>query len=50
MKKNAVNNIRLGIFIIAGLLILVVSLYLIGQNQNFFGSNFSLKARFRDVG
>lgn len=39
----------LGIFIIAGLLVLVVSLYMIGQNQNFFGSNFSLTARFRNV-
>lgn len=49
MKKNTTNNIRLGIFIIAGLLILVVSLYMIGENQNFFGSNFLVKARFRDV-
>ncbi len=49
MKKNTVNNIRLGIFMIAGMLILVVSLYLIGQNQHFFGSNYSLKARFRNV-
>lgn len=50
MRKNAINNIRLGIFIIAGVIIIVVSLYLIGQNQNFFGSNFSLKVRFRNVG
>ncbi len=49
MEKNAINNIRLGVFIIAGLIILVVSLYIIGQNQNFFGSNFSLKARFHNV-
>lgn len=49
MKKNTINNFRLGIFIIAGMLILVVSLYLIGQNQHFFGSNYSLKARFRNV-
>lgn len=49
MKKNTINNARLGIFVVAGSLILVVSLYLIGQNQNFFGSNFLLKARFRNV-
>lgn len=49
MKKNVLNDIRLGIFIISGLLILVVSLYLIGRNRNFFGSNFMLKARFGDV-
>ena len=49
MKKNSINNIKLGIFIIAGLFILVVSLYLIGKNQHFFGSNFVLKARFHNV-
>jgi len=49
MENKTINNIKLGIFIISGLLILVVSLYLIGQNQNFFGSNFSLVARFRNV-
>jgi phospholipid/cholesterol/gamma-HCH transport system substrate-binding protein len=30
-------------------LILIVSLYLIGKNQSFFGSNFTLKARFKNV-
>lgn len=49
MKKQAVNNAKLGVFVIAGLLVLVVSLYVIGQNHNFFGSGFALKARFRDV-
>lgn len=49
MKKQAVNNVKLGIFILAGLLVLVISLYIIGQNQNFFGSGFLLKARFTNV-
>jgi phospholipid/cholesterol/gamma-HCH transport system substrate-binding protein len=49
MKKQTLNDIRLGAFVAAGLLILVVSLYLIGLNQNVFGSNFSLKARFSNV-
>ena len=49
MKKQSINNIRLGVFVLTGLTILVVSLYLIGLNQNFFGSSFSLKARFRNV-
>jgi len=49
MEKSTTNNLKLGIFIIAGLLILVISLYMVGQNQNFFGSNFLLKARFHNV-
>lgn len=49
MAKQTVNNIRLGVFVITGLVLLVITLYMIGQNQNFFGSNFTLKARFRNV-
>ena len=49
MENKAGNNIRLGIFIISGLVIVVVSLYLIGQNQHLFGSSFPLKARFSNV-
>lgn len=49
MKNKGVNNIRLGVFIITGLVILVVSLYLIGRNQHLFGSSFPLKAKFRNV-
>lgn len=43
------SNIKLGLFVLSGLLILVVTLYLIGRNKNYFGSNFVLKARFRNV-
>ena len=49
MKNKGVNNIRLGVFIITGLVILVVSLYLIGRNQHLFGSSFPLKVKFRNV-
>ena len=49
MTKETLNNIRLGLFVSAGLLILIVSLYLIGKNQNFFGSNFNVRVRFNNI-
>ena len=49
MAKQAINNIKLGFFVIAALLVLVFSLYMIGKNTSIFGSNFELKARFRSV-
>lgn len=48
-KKTTVQNITLGVFVTAGLVILVVSLYLVGKNQNMFGSSFHLRARFRNI-
>lgn len=49
MAKQAINNIKLGVFVIAGLAILVATLYLIGRNQSLFGNNISIRARFRNV-
>ena len=49
MKKHAVNNIKLGVFVLAGLFFLVLLLYMIGRNQNLFGATFTIKARFDNV-
>ena len=49
MSKQGSNNIRLGIFVLSGLFVLVISMYLIGKNQNLFGSSFMVKARFADI-
>jgi phospholipid/cholesterol/gamma-HCH transport system substrate-binding protein len=49
MTKQAENNTRLGAFVFAGLLTLIFTLYMIGQNRNLFGSNFELTARFSNV-
>lgn len=49
MAKQMVNNIKLGVFVMAGLLFLILLLYMIGKNKNLFGSNFILKARFENV-
>jgi phospholipid/cholesterol/gamma-HCH transport system substrate-binding protein len=40
---------RLGLMVLAGLALLVSTLYIIGKNENLFGSHFSLRARFRNV-
>jgi phospholipid/cholesterol/gamma-HCH transport system substrate-binding protein len=49
MAKNTVNTIKLGAFVLAGLLFLVLLLYMIGKNKNLFGPSFILKTRFQHV-
>ena len=43
------NNLRLGLLVLAGLGVLVATLYIIGKNENYFGSHFQLRARFVDA-
>jgi phospholipid/cholesterol/gamma-HCH transport system substrate-binding protein len=43
------QNIRLGIFVLAGTVLLIISLYFIGSRQNLFGKTFTLKAKFENV-
>ena len=49
MDREGSSNIKLGAFVLAGLVVLVLSLYMIGKSQNLFGSNFVLRARFHEV-
>ncbi|XZF16249.1 MlaD family protein [Chitinophagaceae bacterium MMS25-I14] len=49
MAKRAANNMVLGVFVIAGLAVLVFALYMIGKNQSFFSSSLTIKATFRNV-
>ena len=49
MSKRTGSNIKLGIFVLAGLAFLILLLYMIGRNKNLFGSSFELKARFQNV-
>jgi phospholipid/cholesterol/gamma-HCH transport system substrate-binding protein len=49
MKKKSINSIKLGVFVLAGLTLLIFSLYLLGKNKSFFGASFELKAHFRDI-
>jgi phospholipid/cholesterol/gamma-HCH transport system substrate-binding protein len=49
MAKHTINNIKLGVFVLGGLLFLIVLLYMIGKNRNMFGNNYVLKTRFENV-
>lgn len=49
MANQGENNIKLGIFVLAGLFVLILSFYLIGKNHNLFGSDFRIKVRFANL-
>jgi phospholipid/cholesterol/gamma-HCH transport system substrate-binding protein len=49
MAKKTINTIKLGAFVTAGLLFLILLLYMIGKNRNLFGPSFILKAQFENV-
>jgi phospholipid/cholesterol/gamma-HCH transport system substrate-binding protein len=48
-RKNAINNLKLGGFVLAGVVFLVFSLYMIGRNRNLFGATFTLSTNFRSI-
>jgi phospholipid/cholesterol/gamma-HCH transport system substrate-binding protein len=49
MAAETTKNVRLGLFVTLGCAVLIVSLYLIGKNQNLFGSSFHIRARFSNI-
>lgn len=49
MDKEKTRNIRLGLFVLAGTVFLIASLYLIGNKRNLFSNTFSIYADFYDV-
>lgn len=49
MDNTFIRNISLGLFVIIGTLALIVSMYIIGANQNLFGSNFRIYSEFKDI-
>jgi phospholipid/cholesterol/gamma-HCH transport system substrate-binding protein len=49
MATKLYNNIKLGTFVMGGLLFLVLMLYMIGKNRNLFGATYVLKARFENI-
>lgn len=48
MKKKD-NRWKLGIFVVLGMGMFLVTIYFIGKSQNLFGSNFHLRAQFKNV-
>lgn len=49
MKNKTVNNAKVGIFVLAGVLFLIFMLYMIGRNRNLLGSSFIIKAAVSNV-
>jgi phospholipid/cholesterol/gamma-HCH transport system substrate-binding protein len=49
MANTKSQNIKLGLFILIGTILLIVALYFIGTRQNLFGKTFVLKARFENI-
>lgn len=46
-KKSSI--VKLGIFVLSGTILLIVTLYLIGTKQNLFNKTFSVYVKFHDV-
>lgn len=49
MGKRTLDNTKLGIFVMMGLVFMVFSLYMIGRNRNLFGPTFTISASFYNV-
>ncbi|TDP60929.1 MlaD family protein [Flavobacterium dankookense] len=49
MKKNNNYIWKLGMFVIIGLFLFVVTIYFIGKTRNLFGETFQLKSVFKNV-
>lgn len=49
MSKNTANHIKLGLFVVAGMTILIAGLYLIGSNRNLFGNTIRISSHFYNV-
>ncbi|HET9058053.1 MAG TPA: MlaD family protein [Chitinophagaceae bacterium] len=49
MANNFLDNLKLGVFTLSGLLLLIFSLYMIGRTESLFGSHFELKAHFKNA-
>lgn len=49
MAKSTLENLRLGIFVILGTVLLLIAVYLIGNRQNMFGKTFLISAVFKNA-
>ncbi|MBA3827526.1 MAG: MCE family protein [Taibaiella sp.] len=50
MKTTASQKIKIGVFTIAGLLVLAAGVFLIGKKKNMFSDTFTIFGTFRNVG
>ncbi|TRX20977.1 MlaD family protein [Flavobacterium franklandianum] len=49
MNKNTESNWKLGMFVIIGILLFIITIYFVGKQQNLFGDTFHLKSKFKTV-
>ncbi|SKC83553.1 MlaD family protein [Ohtaekwangia koreensis] len=49
MKNKTVDNAKVGLFVVAGIIFLVFTLYMIGKNRNLLGTTFIIKAIVSNV-
>ncbi len=49
MENKKVNNIKLGAFVLSGLVLMILCFFIIGKNNNIFGNDFKLKTRFSNL-
>ena len=48
-KKEVSQQIKLGVFVVAGLALFLVSVFFIGSENNIFSRTFTVSAVFRNV-
>jgi phospholipid/cholesterol/gamma-HCH transport system substrate-binding protein len=49
MNRDTGSNWKLGMFIIVGILLFIITIYFVGKQQNLFGSTIHLKSQFKTV-
>ena len=49
MAKTTLENLKLGIFVVFGTVLLVIAAYVIGNRQNMFGQTFTISAVFNNA-
>ena len=49
MRLKKQDSLRLGIFIVGGIVLFIMAIYIIGRERNLFGSNFNVSAVFTNV-
>jgi len=50
MNASASQKIKIGLFVIAGILVLIVGVFLIGSKRNMFSDTFAVYGKFRNTG
>ena len=49
MANQEKNNIKLGAFVLVGLVLMILAFFIIGKNKNLFGNEFKLMVRFSNL-